>query len=107
MCAIQAAGRNQKQIPRTARPVSVCLQALFWRQVEACQYHVADSPGRLMSWSVPDGTSDPLTGEPLHDDLLISAALSAVLDGIAWYDPAPALVVRGTDPIFDLDKGDF
>jgi hypothetical protein len=83
------------------------LQAMFWRQVEACQYSVSDSPGRLMSWSVPDGTSDPLTGEPLHDDLLISAALSAVLDGIAWYDPSPALVVRAADPIFDIDRGEF
>lgn len=83
------------------------LQALFWRQVEGCQYAVSDSPGRLMNWSVPDGTSDPLTGEPLHDDLLISAALSAVLDSLAWFDPAPALVVRAPDPIFDLDRGEF
>ena len=45
------------------------LQSLFWRQVEACQYQVTDGPGRLMKWSVPDGTRDPLTGESLHDDL--------------------------------------
>jgi len=83
------------------------LQALFWRQVEACQYQVTDSPGRLMKWSVLDGTRDPLTGEPLHDDLLISAALCAVLDAYTWYDPAPALVIRGQDPLFDLDRGEY
>ncbi len=83
------------------------LQALFWRQVEACQYQVADSPGRLMKWGVADGSRDPLTGEFMHDDLLISAALSAVLDTCAWYDPAPALVIRGQDPLFELDRGEF
>lgn len=83
------------------------LQALFWRQLEACQYAVADSPGRLMKWSVPDGTRDPLTSELLHDDLVISAALSAVLDTCAWYDPVPALVVHGQDPLIDLDTGEF
>lgn len=83
------------------------LQALYWRQLEACQYAVTDSPGRLMKWSVPDGTRDALTGELLHDDLVISAALSAVLDTCAWYDPAPALVVHGQDPLVDLDTGEF
>jgi len=83
------------------------LQALFWRQVEGAQYRVDDSPGRLMKWSVPDGTRDPLTGEPLHDDLLISAALCAVLDGYAWFDPQPALLVPGQDPLFDMDSGEY
>jgi hypothetical protein len=83
------------------------LQTLFWRQVEACQYQVADSPGRLMKWGVPDGSRDPLTGEFMHDDLVISAALAAVLDTCAWYDPTPALVVHGQDPLFELDRGEF
>jgi hypothetical protein len=83
------------------------LQALFWRQVEACQYQVTDGPGRLMKWNVPDGIRDPLNGEPLHDDLLISAALSAVLDAHPWHDPAPALVIPGRDPLKDIDRGGY
>jgi len=83
------------------------LQALFQRQLESCQYRVNDSPGRLMSWGVPDGTRDPLTGDLMHDDLVISAALCAVLDTCQWYDPAPALVVRREDPLFDMDRGEF
>jgi hypothetical protein len=83
------------------------LQTLFWRQIEACQYQVAESPGRLMKWSVPDGTRDPLTGEVLHDDLVISAALSAVLDSCGWYDPAPALVIPGRDPLSELDREEY
>ncbi len=52
------------------------LAHLFWQQVEACTYEVRPGPGKLMSWAVPD----PRT----HDDLLISAALAAVLDQFDW-----------------------
>ncbi len=83
------------------------LHGLFWRQLEACQYRVSDSPGKLMKWGVPDGTRDALSGEFLHDDLVISAALVAVLDTFAWYDPAPALLVRGQDPLLEMDGGEY
>ena len=52
------------------------LARLFWQQVEACTYDVRPGPGRLMSWAVPD----PRT----HDDLLVSAALCAVLETLDW-----------------------
>ena len=48
----------------------------FWRQAHECRYTVAPGPGRLMRWGVP-----PALG---HDDLLISAALVAVLDRQDW-----------------------
>ena len=50
--------------------------ALWWRQLEAVEYEVQTGPGKLMRWSVPDPT--------LHDDLVISAALCAVLDKLDW-----------------------
>ena len=49
---------------------------IFWRQVEQCTYDVRPGPNRLMSWSVPDPR--------VHDDLLLSAALVAVLDEQDW-----------------------
>ena len=52
------------------------ISALFWRQVEECTYEVRSGPNRLMSWSVPDAK--------VHDDLLLSAALVAVLDEQDW-----------------------
>jgi hypothetical protein len=52
------------------------LAGIFWRQVAACTYEVRPGPGRLMSWSVPDART--------HDDLLLSAALVAVLDEQDW-----------------------
>ncbi len=51
------------------------LQAEFWTQVENCQMAILDGPQKLMRWGVPDGTRDPASGELMHDDLLISAAL--------------------------------
>ena len=42
-----------------------------------------EEPGKRMRWGVPDGTRDEATGELVHDDLLVSAAMciqSARLD---------------------------
>ena len=52
------------------------LSEIFWRQVRACRYQVRPGPNRLLSWDVPDART--------HDDLLISAALVAVLDEQDW-----------------------
>lgn len=48
----------------------------FWAQVEACSYEVTPGPGRQLRWGVPSGRG--------HDDLIISAALVAVLDDMDW-----------------------
>jgi hypothetical protein len=48
------------------------LDRRFWDQVEACRYTVLPGPGHLVRWGVDDPT--------LHDDLLMSLALIAVLD---------------------------
>jgi hypothetical protein len=52
------------------------LTRIFWKQVRACRYQVRPGPNRLLSWEVPDART--------HDDLLISAALVAVLDEQDW-----------------------
>jgi hypothetical protein len=56
------------------------LHSDFWTQVENCQYHILDGPGQLMRWGVPDGTRDPRSGDLVHDDLVVSAALVSELD---------------------------
>lgn len=50
--------------------------AWWWRQLAAVEYEVRPGPGQLLRWSVPDPT--------LHDDLVMSAALVAVLDEQDW-----------------------
>lgn len=48
----------------------------WWQQLAAVEYEVRPGPGQLMKWAVPDPA--------LHDDLVMSAALVAVLDGQDW-----------------------
>lgn len=49
------------------------LTAMFWAQMRSVSYEVMNGPGKQMRWSVPAGRG--------HDDLVMSAALTAVLDG--------------------------
>jgi len=59
----------------------------FWRECEYCAYSVPDGEGaidRRLKWGVPDGQRDALTGELVHDDRLVAAALVGVLDDQVW-----------------------
>jgi hypothetical protein len=56
----------------------------FSRQLEYCQYEIMDGPGKIMRWAVPDGTRDVATGDLVHDDYILSAALIALLDQETW-----------------------
>jgi hypothetical protein len=58
-----AAGSNERR-----------LTDLYWDQLRATTYETLPGPGRLLRWSVP-----PSRG---HDDLVMSAALAAVLDDL-------------------------
>lgn len=77
------------------------LQRIFWQQVRHCQLEILPGPGRMARWGVPDGTRDALTGEVVHDDLLISAALCVHLDSLPW-GTAESSVVKAADPLSDL-----
>lgn len=78
-------------------------QAEFWNQLECVEYEALEN--KTLKWLVPDGARDPMTGELVHDDLVISAALCAVLDEIEWSIGGPALVIPGRDPLKDMDRG--
>ncbi|MCL4562309.1 MAG: hypothetical protein M1281_17065 [Chloroflexi bacterium] len=83
------------------------LSAGFWRQVEACESEILPGPERRMKWGVPDGRRDAASGELLHDDLLVSAALCARLDELEWAAPGGAAVVRRGDPLAEMDREKF
>ncbi len=80
------------------------LQEWFRRQVESAQMTVLEGPERRMRWNVPDSARHPQTGAPLHDDLLISAALCWRLDDLPWTSGAPALAVRAPDPLRQMER---
>ncbi len=54
------------------------MQERFWREVENVQMEVVPGPDRRMKWGTPEGAK--VGGEYIHDDLVLSAALCAVLD---------------------------
>jgi len=80
-------------------------QEEFWRQISFCEFEILPGPQKTVRWGVPDGTRDPADGNLVHDDLLISAALVAVLDAQDWTLSGDSLLIRGIDPLKELDKG--
>ncbi|MGH2562055.1 MAG: hypothetical protein ACRDJH_23600 [Thermomicrobiales bacterium] len=52
------------------------LTRLYWSQLRETTYEVLPGPNKRMRWSVPASRG--------HDDLVISAALTAALDDIDW-----------------------
>lgn len=78
------------------------LQNVFFRQLAFCQYQASTGPERQLRWGVPDGTRDPQTGQPVHDDLLLSAALGSLLDRQDWTPGGLTLIVPGRDPLEDM-----
>jgi len=98
--AVIDSGRYKEYVPGDAE------QALFWSQLNACQYSITPGIDRKMKWGVPDGMRNT-AGEYVHDDLILSAALCAVLDGEVWSVGGEALVVKGVDPIHAMDKEGF
>jgi hypothetical protein len=80
-------------------------QDVFWRQVEGCQGEVIPGPEQRMKWGVAESARDPVSGLPLHDDLLISAALCAVLDGQPWPQSGGTIVVVRRDPLEEMEMG--
>ncbi len=81
------------------------LQERFWEQCAACKSQILDGPGKLLRWGVPEGRTASASGMPLHDDLLLSAALVGVLDGKTWAVAAEPVFIPRADPLHDLDRG--
>lgn len=79
-----AAGRYREYLPDDAPETRA-----FWAQVRACTFAVRPGVGQQIAWSVPDPA--------LHDDLLVSAALTAHLDTGDWR-PRVALGHESTPP---------
>ncbi len=68
---------------------------IFWKQISFCEFEILEGPQKRVRWGVPDGTRDAATGQLVHDDLLISAAMCAVLDEEDWSISAPTFYYPG------------
>ena len=79
----------------------------FLNELSFCQYTILPGPEKRMRWGVTDGTRDPATGELVHDDLVLSAALAAVLDEQEWSTAGPTVILKAADPLTAMDRKNF
>jgi len=73
-------------------------KAEFFHQLEFVTYEAREH--NTLRWSVPDGTRDPATGDLVHDDWVLSAALASVIDSQPW-GQAKSAVIDAYDPLED------
>jgi hypothetical protein len=78
------------------------LQQLFYSQLRLCTLELLPGPGKIIRWSVPEGAHDPQSNDLIHDDLLISAALSAALFDEKGLGRAESAVIKAYDPISEM-----
>jgi hypothetical protein len=74
-------------------------------QMDKCRSEIVAGPGKLMRWGVPDGTRDRASGEPVHDDDLMTGAMCHMLDGLDWrLSTGGAVWTTPRDPLEDMDR---
>lgn len=79
----------------------------FWYEVGHCQYEVRDGPGQAMRWGVWESPGYDGVIAYGHDDLLISAALTAILDQQDWPGTGESAVVEHPDELDEIDQGEW
>ncbi len=102
---LSAIKAHQRSAGRQESPASqelLDLQSEFFRQLEYCQYEIVPGPQKQIRWSVPDGTRDPASGDLIHDDLMISAAMLSLLDDQPWSITGPSEIIKARDPLDDM-----
>lgn len=103
--ALVDGGRWKEHHPAGAPADQAQMQRAFFNQLSFCQYEILPGPAKTMRWGVADGMRDPASGDLLHDDWVLSAALSVVLDAQSWAPGGAAAVVQRSDPLKELDHG--
>jgi hypothetical protein len=74
----------------------------FRAQLTHCQAEIMPGPQHRMRWGVPDGRRDA-NGSLLHDDDLVTSALTALLDRQEWALHSPTLIGMERDFLKEMD----
>lgn len=72
-------------------------------QYSKCQSEILPGPAHTMRWGVKDGTRGP-DGQLVHDDIVVSDALTAALDQLEWSMPFETVIISYPDPDKDAVK---
>jgi hypothetical protein len=89
-------GRYKEYTPSDA------LQDLFFLQCRSVEMDILPGPNKIMRWSVPDTLRDSITGDFVHDDLLISSSLISVLDDYT-FGKAQSTVIDAFNPLDNME----
>jgi hypothetical protein len=79
----------------------------FWYEVEACQFEVRPGPAQQMRWGVWESPAYDGWVARGHDDLLMSAALCAVLDKQALPGTGASATVDLGDALSEIDHAQW
>lgn len=79
----------------------------FWHEVQACQYKIRPGPSRHMSWGVWETPAYDGAIAYGHDDLLISAAMTATLDRQPWPGTGESATVQRPDTLDEIDRAQW
>ena len=77
----------------------------FWYEAAHCEFSIRSGPSRTMRWGVWETPAYDGRLAHGHDDLLVSAALCAILDGKEWPGTGESAVVEVPDPLGEVDGG--
>jgi hypothetical protein len=73
-------------------------------QLEHCRSEIVQGPSKAMRWGVPDGRRDHASGERVHDDDLMTAAMCCLLDRMEWRVSLPTTWTTPKDPMKEWDR---
>jgi hypothetical protein len=73
-------------------------------QLDKCQSEILPGPTKQMRWGVPDGAKDAASGERVHDDDLMTAAMCTLLDRMEWRASLPTTWTTPKDPLEEMDR---
>lgn len=90
-------------IINTGRFRDCCPMPEVDKQYQACTSEVLIGPAKTMRWSVPDGTRDA-DGLLIHDDHVVTDAMTAILDKLQWMVTSPTLIVRTKDVLEEMSQ---
>lgn len=105
--AIESGRYHEPRLTSADDSGQVRLQQRFWQQATHCEFEAAPGGGGVLRWGVPDGKRAANSGEVLHDDLLISAALCVRLDDFPFQVGSPPTMLRPTDVLRGIDREKF
>jgi hypothetical protein len=102
LAVIESGRYKEYSLDQFTDPQLINLSASFWQQCELTSFEILPGPGQMVRWGVPAGARHPATGELVHDDLVLSAALVALLDQETGLGQAEAAIVEAYDPLKEM-----